>query len=293
MNAREDGAAETLGRDFQALAARALGAGSMSVVLQPVVDMATGLAVGAEVLSRWTSLCGRPRNPEEAARMLGRAGLATAFDQWVVLQAIRLLDGWRDSLPEGFIFSVNVTKPTLRSMEALAEIVDAAADHGVDSGELVIEVTEADASFDVGAEASGIAFLAQEGFPVALDDFGSGYSSLHALSSYPVTIIKVDKAFLDLARNSEGAGREKCASLLHHVAAMAHDLGMAVVIEGVETTRDEKLAIEAGCFLAQGFRYGRPVPCARFERDWIASGRVEPLYQAKEAITCRIGGEPI
>lgn len=225
--------------------------------------------------------------------MLGRAGLATAFDQWVVLQAIRLLDEWRGSLPEGFIFSVNVTKPTLRSMEALAEIVDAAADHGVDSGELVIEVTEADASFDVGAEASGIAFLAQEGFPVALDDFGFGYSSLHALSSYPVTIIKVDKAFLDLARNTEGTGRERCASLIHHVAAMAHDLGMAVVIEGVETTRDEKLAIEAGCFLAQGFRYGRPVPCARFERDWIASGRVEPLYQAKEAITCRIGEEPI
>ena len=108
------------------------------------------------------------------------------------------------------------------------------------------------------------------GFDIAVDDFGSGYSSLHLLKSMPVDILKIDKSFLDIS--SEMKNREEV--ILRDVIEMGKDLGLQIIMEGVETEEQSKFLESVGCDVVQGYYYGKPMPVEVFEQELINNYKI-------------------
>ncbi|GIM92406.1 putative bifunctional diguanylate cyclase/phosphodiesterase [Paractinoplanes toevensis] len=234
------------------------------VLFQPIVDLNTGTAVGAEMLMRW-------RHPEQGLippdvfiPVAERTGTIIELGRWVFEQACLRSADWDrrfgTAAPEKI--SVNVSARQLADPAFVATVRDILDRTGADPAHLMIEVTET-AVLDTGDALTRLDALRALGLRVALDDFGTGHSSLSLLLDLPVDVLKVDKSFVS-GEAAEHAG----AIVVRNLIGFTDDFGIDAVAEGVETSAQADRLRSAGYRLAQGYLFGRPMPAADFEASF-------------------------
>ena len=242
----------------------ALEAGQLSVAYQPIVNMLSGRVCKAEALLRWHHPELGAISPAQFIPVAETSGQILALGDWVFTQAAQQVRHWRSVLDAEFQVSVNKSPLQCHRSPALSSRwVDELAQMGLPCSSLCIEITEGlllDTHPDVTRH---LGELRAAGTTVSLDDFGTGYSSLTYLQKLDIDCLKIDQSFV---RNLSPGSTD--LTLCKAIIAMAHELGMQVVAEGVETEQQHQLLMEAGCDHGQGYWYGRPMPPAQFEA-WV------------------------
>lgn len=242
----------------------ALEAGQLSVVYQPIVNMLSGRVCKAEALLRWHHPELGAISPAQFIPVAETSGQILALGDWVFTQAAHQVRHWRSVLDAEFQVSVNKSPVQCHRSPALSSRwVDELAQMGLPCSSLCIEITEGlllDTHPDVTRH---LGELRAAGMTVSLDDFGTGYSSLTYLQKLDIDCLKIDQSFV---RNLRPGSTD--LTLCKAIIAMAHELGMLVVAEGVETEQQHQLLMEAGCDHGQGYWYGRPMSPAQFEA-WV------------------------
>jgi diguanylate cyclase (GGDEF)-like protein/PAS domain S-box-containing protein len=249
---------------------RALERDELRLYYQPAIDLATGELAGAEALVRWEHPERGLLEPDSFLRVAEETGLIVPLGAWVVEQAARQLAEWR-ARPEaaGLRLSVNLGARELTHPDAVATVLRAVRQSGVDPEALTIEVTESTAMADHETGFRALRDLSEEGLRVAIDDFGTGYSSLDQLRRMPVDVIKVDRSFVSAMSDGE-SDRELVAA----VVGMGRALKLTVIAEGIETDEQAAVLRELGCDLGQGFLFARPLSHDKLEELLAARLRV-------------------
>ena len=222
---------------------------------QPVVDVPTRAMVGVEALIRWE----HPRlgllSPVAFIDDIESAGLMVTVGAWVLREACRQAMRLRRRAMHDLFVSVNVSGSQMQDSGFLAVVADALSITGLPAGALVIELTE---SGNVGeSEVVGLRLrqLRAMGVRVAIDDFGSGYSSFTYLRRLRVDILKIDKTFVDGLLAGGPA-----AALVEGMIGLGNSLGLLTVGEGVEVEEQHAALVRLGCSMAQGYLHARPMP---------------------------------
>lgn len=239
----------------------ALAAENLQVVYQPIVDLRRGRVCKAEALVRWHHPERGPVSPAEFIPIAESSGLILEIGEWVFRQAVRDVQRWRAEIDEQFQVSVNKSPVQFHSESGmhtrwLRQVVEA----GLPGDAVSLEITEGLLLEGGDGASQQLMALRRAGFSVALDDFGTGYSSLSYLQHYEIDCLKIDRAFVH-----ELEPGSKALALCRAIITMAHELGMSVVAEGVETAQQRDLLASIGCDLGQGFFFARPMPAQALE----------------------------
>ena len=230
----------------------ALQRGEFRLFLQPIVDLASRRIEGHEGLLRWQHPVHGLMAPSQFETVLTSGTTAPRIQAWVLERALEHLRDAKGSIGR---LGVNFTSLQLAEPGAARRVLGRLAHHGVAPGLLCVEVTES-VMLDRGAEAviQTLHELSAAGIKLALDDFGTGFASLIHLRRLPIDTIKIDRSFTaDLVEDDRGA-----AAIIHAIVSLGHDLGKAVVAEGVETEAQAAALRALGCRQGQGYLYGMP-----------------------------------
>jgi PAS domain S-box-containing protein len=220
---------------------------------QPIVWLQGGAIAGFEALVRWR----RPQGlmaPGEFLAVACETGLINAMNKVLLRQACEQLRSWQAEFPgePPLVMSVNISPPEFARPELPGAIRSTLQQCGVEAGSLQLEVMETIAMGDAEA-ADVLAKFKALGVRLSIDDFGTGYSSLSRLQRLPVDSLKIDRSFIS------GMDRDKEAlEIVRIIIMLAHNLGLKVVAEGVETAEQAKQLTELRCELAQGYYFARP-----------------------------------
>ncbi|GAB2733915.1 hypothetical protein GCM10027019_11650 [Melaminivora jejuensis] len=243
------------------------GHGQLLLHYQPQVDR-HGQILGVEALVRWQ----HPRRglipPGEFIAEAEASGLIVPLGQWVLEEAVSCLRRWRsraDELPwaRQLSMGVNVSPRQFRDNDFVARVQDVLACVGVDALSLELELTENVVADDLQATLEKMAELRRHGVRFALDDFGTGYSSLSYLKHLPINTLKIDRSFvMDIGAPVQdgGSGGKSPSVLIDAIVAMAHQLDLCVLAEGVETPSQLARLVATGCDVFQGYYFSRPLP---------------------------------
>jgi diguanylate cyclase (GGDEF)-like protein len=224
---------------------------------QPEIDLTDGQVMGAEALLRWRHLERGLILPGEFIALSEETGLINRIGRWVLAEAVHQARTLADRMPDRdpLLVSVNLsalqlsTPNFVRSVETVLDSFDWRPEH------LVFEVTESILIDDTDARLGILRQIHELGILIAIDDFGTGFSSLNYLHRFPVDIIKLDRSFVEPLR-ADGSGSVVAKAVIH----LAHDLGLVVTAEGVETG-DQLAGLRAlGCDWAQGFHFAEGLP---------------------------------
>jgi diguanylate cyclase (GGDEF)-like protein len=239
---------------------------------QPIVDAATGRAIGVEALVRWNHHERGLLAPTHFVDLAEQIGVVDAMGDWVLREACERFRAWRDAGLELDRLAVNASPRQFRQPDFAAKIARTLAESGLPAGALEIEITESlllDATANV--EAS-IAALKEIGVQIALDDFGTGYSSLAYLRRFPVDVVKIDGSFVkDLPADASSA------AIVRAIVSMSHALGKKVVAEGVTGAKQAAFLAASGCDRLQGFHLCEPMASPQVEAYLRRSREVAPL----------------
>ncbi len=232
---------------------RALARDELLVAYQPVVALGSGTVVGVEALLRWKRPSVGIVSPDRFITVAEETGLIVPIGRWVLERACTQLATWSREVPGlACRMSVNVSNRQLEHdhfVEEVAAVLDAT---GVDPAAVVLEITESCFIRDFGATLRRLHALHRLGVRLAVDDFGTGFSSLSALSTLPVDVVKVDKVFVDGLGTRYGA-------VVSAVVTLARAFGLDVVAEGVESPEQRDQLLTLGCTFAQGFLFSAPL----------------------------------
>ncbi len=228
-------------------------AGGVDVHFQPIYDVWTGYLTGVEALARWNDPVLGQVNPAEFVEVAEEAGLIGEMGEQILRTALRLMVGC-GGVSRGVRLAVNVSTIQLRDPSFVGAVVAALEDAGVEPAQLVIEVTESVFVRPDDPAVQSITRLAELGCPVAMDDFGSGYSSLGYLSRLPVRILKADMSL------TKQLHEPRTLAIGRTIVQLAAGLGLDVVFEGVSTPQQEALVRGLGAQYVQGWLYARAMP---------------------------------
>ena len=229
----------------------AVAADGFELHYQPLLSMQTRRITTCEALLRWSHPERGMIPPGEFVPLAEEMGLIGTIGAWVLRQACIEATRW----PAHVRVAVNLSPMQFRRGRVVEDVLGALAESGLPASRLEIEITESVLLQDTPTTHAVLMQLHDAGVSISLDDFGTGYSSLSYLHRFPLQKVKIDRSFL----RSSGADRSN--KLLHGIARLSADLGMSVVVEGIET--DEQLALvlaEPAITEAQGFLFSRPVP---------------------------------
>ncbi len=234
---------------------KALDAGHIDIVYQPVIRLEDNSIAGFEALTRWEHPVHGRIPPSEFVAAAEESGLIVQLGLYVLEHAARELASWQAVLasdPLPFV-SINVSSAQLLRHDLINDVKAVLARTGVAPETLKLEITESLVMQNPEYSAKVLARVRELGAGLSLDDFGTGYSALSYLQRFPFDTIKIDKSFV------RPNGSPARSVLLRSIVTLAHDLGMEVVAEGAESESEVAELIEAGCEYAQGFVYGRPM----------------------------------
>jgi diguanylate cyclase (GGDEF)-like protein/PAS domain S-box-containing protein len=224
------------------------------LVYQTRVDLATRRVRGVEALLRWQHPSRGMVSPADFIPALEESGLIVPAGEWVVRAACRQIRAWRQAGLVPVPVSVNVSARQFQARNLDQRIVDLVTAEDVDPRLLELEITESYLVQDPEHAMQALQRLREAGLQISIDDFGTGYSSLAYLPRFPVTALKVDRSFVRDATTDPNA-----AAIVRAVIDLAHNLGFAVVAEGVETAPQVAFLRMHRCDLAQGYYFGKPV----------------------------------
>jgi diguanylate cyclase (GGDEF)-like protein/PAS domain S-box-containing protein len=221
---------------------------------QPLVDLHDGTMFGVEALIRWPDPSGSLVPPGEFIPLAEEMGLIDAIGQWVVEEVCRQDELWR---AEGLQLEIgfNLSPRQLSEVDPVGRIAALIAAAGMDPNRLTVEITESTAMHDPDRIIDLLRGFKDRGFRLAIDDFGTGYSSLARLRYMPVDILKIDRTFIREVHNDP-----QSASMVSAIIALADNLGMQPLAEGIETAEEWGFLAERGCAYGQGYYFSRPVP---------------------------------
>ncbi|MET0259181.1 MAG: bifunctional diguanylate cyclase/phosphodiesterase [Methylobacterium sp.] len=228
------------------------------LLFQPIVSLETGATAGFEALLRWEHGQLGMVSPTEFIPLAERNGEIVSIGRWVIEAACRQAALWRG---DPFV-AVNVSATQLMDTELVAHVAACLTRHQIPPARLEIEITESTLIENDEVALRVLHDLRRMGCRVALDDFGTGYASLSYLRRFPFDKIKIDQSFL---RGSGGC--DEGIAIIAGTCNLARRLNLTIVAEGVETEDHRRLVAEAGCHLAQGYLFDRPLaPRASFAR---------------------------
>lgn len=236
---------------------------------QPKIDMRAGTVCGAEALVRWIHPQRGMMPPDEFIPLAEHTGLIKPLTDWVLAAALHQSSAWRETgltLP----IAVNLSARNLREAGLLNKMKQLFLAWGADAGWLELEITESAIMDDPDGALAVLTSLNALGIALFIDDFGTGYSSLGYLQRLPVDAVKIDKSFVkDMLANTDSA------AIVRATIALAHDLGIKVVAEGIEDQEMWDRLAELRCDVAQGYFIGKPMPADQFE-EWLARSPWQP-----------------
>ena len=239
----------------------ALKNGEVQVWYQPQVDFATGKITGAEALCRWNHSKLGWLSPAVFIPMLESAGLIYELDRFVWETVCKDLSRWNEQGKRRSV-SVNLSRSDINADRDIpARFHDLITTYGLTPDQLHVEITETAFAEDPTLLIDTTVKLREYGFPVEMDDFGSGYSSLHMLKEVPVDRIKLDLNFLT------GTGDpERGRIIVSYMIRMVRSLGMEMIAEGVETAEQATFLKERNCTELQGYYFHKPMPVKDLEK---------------------------
>ncbi len=254
----------------------ALDRGELLLHYQPVVSVQTGEVVGAEALLRWAHPGLGLVSPLDFIPIAEETGLIVEIGEWVVSEALRQAARWRAQRAAAgerdMWVAVNVSARQLRDPSLVEHVEAELARHGVPAELLVLEITESAMMADEDVAATLLHRLRALGLSLAVDDFGTGYSSLGHLRRFPVSKVKIDRAFVSgIEQDADDA------EIVRAVVAMSLAMHLDVVAEGIETEGQRDLLQQLGVQYGQGWLFGRPLPAedCDFARGQIAATRAK------------------
>lgn len=240
---------------------QALRDGEFKIYLQPKCDFKTGLTRSAEALVRWQHPTQGLVPPDQFIPVFEKNGFVLKLDMFMLEESLRLLKTWKEQGKPLVPIGVNFSRLHLQDPHFIDMLAQTADDYGVDRHLLEAELTESVVFGNVELMKKVIDGLHARGFSVAMDDFGSGYSSLNVLKNLDFDCVKLDKEFL-----VKGEGNPRMRQIISGLVRMIKSLGSGVVAEGVETAEQAEFLSGIGCDLAQGYFFSRPLPPEEFEK---------------------------
>ena len=236
---------------------KALGTPELSLVFQPIVALDDLRVQSVEALLRWRHPQLGEVSPSEFIPIAEESGLIASLGQWVLQEACEALATWRARDPEGAprTISVNISRAELAQGDRLLDRVrNTLLQAGLPAACLRLEVTERDVMRDPASTRKLMLALRELGVELAMDDFGTGTSSLGCLRDYPFDVIKIDRSFVsDLTTSPD------VLSMIHAAITLVHNLGRTSVAEGVENSQQVAILQSLGCQHAQGFYFSPPM----------------------------------
>lgn len=242
---------------------------------QPQIDLASGRVIGAEALLRWKAESGELIPPERFIAIAEYSGLIINIGQWVLRNACHRQTSLAAAGFTGFRMAVNVSLAQFRHPRFLQVLQEAIADTGIDPTLLELEITESMAMLEPDYIAGVIRDIKALGISVAVDDFGTGFSSLSYLQRLDVDRLKIDRAFVTALQAAGNPGE----SIAQTVVQLGRNLGLAVIAEGVETDAQAHSLRAMGCHEAQGYLFARPMESADLAA-WLAQQRADGIPPA-------------
>lgn len=220
-----------------------------------------GTLVGAEVLCRWIKDDGFIRTSDVFIPIFEKNGFIKKLDRYVWEKSFQAIQRWHSAGIKVVPISLNISRITLKDDDIISFISDLHKNYSLPPHTVHFEITESAYMNDQKRLIGRVNGIRNLGYAIAMDDFGSGYSSLNTLKDVPIDILKLDMGFLRESENTERGG-----TIINSVVRMAQDLKLMTIAEGVETQNQADFLCSIGCDVLQGFLYSRPVSQAEFER---------------------------
>ena len=241
---------------------KALANEEFELFYQPLVNLKSGRIATCEALLRWNHPVRGTVSPIDIIPVAEDMGLIVDLGRWILRKACMECMKW----PEGVSVAVNFSPQQFHQRDVLSEVRYALEVSGLPANRLEIEITESSLLRNTQLTHDVLSQLRTIGVRISLDDFGTGYSSLSYLHNFPLQKVKIDRSFL------EGIDSDRPLTLLRGVARLSADLGMSVVVEGIETNEQLELISADGTVTeAQGYLFSRPVPAVRVRQLLNAS----------------------
>jgi len=225
---------------------------------QPIVRLDNEQMIGVEALIRWQSPSATNTGmlmPQDFFPLLEKSGLSVPVGRWVITEACRQAREWNERFPDrpALFVTCNGSARQLAAPEFRDEVIGALGESGIQPWQLCIDLTEQALRYNRTSAWAALRDLKDRGVKLGLDDFGTGMSALTYLRDFQLDLVRIDRLFVEgLDHNREDR------AIVKHIAALAHDLGLIAVAEGVENADQVAHLRELGVDLAQGFHFGRP-----------------------------------
>jgi EAL domain-containing protein (putative c-di-GMP-specific phosphodiesterase class I) len=249
---------------------RGLKQGEFQVQFQPIVDLTANTIAGAEALMRWNHPSRGVVNPDEFIPLAERSGVIESLGRLAFDQAATQMRDWLNlmTLPDDFFVSINLSPTQLTTETLLNDMRALVRDHRGLARHLKLEITESQVMTNPEHSAFMLEALKGLGVGLALDDFGTGHSSLSYLHRFPIDTIKIPAPFVQISDDSGLAHTQ--VPIIRSIVALAADLGITVIGEGVENLEEIDRLRELGCNLAQGFAFGGAMNAIDLQKKLMA-----------------------
>lgn len=246
---------------------RAIEAGRLELALQPLINLSNGEIAGFEALARWEHPEGVHVAPGEFIAVAEESGLIVPLGRWVLDAALEALASWDQTLGRTLplYVAVNLSAVQIQRDDIETIVADALARHGVDGSRLMLELTESAIVHDPERATEVLEAMRQLKVKIAVDDFGTGYTSLAYLQRLPIDMLKIDGSFVtDMLANADSA------AIVKAILSLAGALGLATTAEGIEDDKLTHVLRGLGCTNGQGFVYSRPLGAAAALDYWAS-----------------------
>lgn len=231
-----------------------------SLVYQPIMDLTTGDVVGAEALIRLKDSNDQPVSPTVFIPFAEQHGFIHAISEWVFKTATRQKSIWNKRGYKDLKISINLSGKSLIHSQLSSTLEKYLKMYHLQPWEIDLEITETAIIEDLELSLKILNQLKDEGYSISLDDFGTGYSSLTYLNRLPIDTVKIDREFVNQVTHEDAE-----VHLLQSIIDLAHQLGLKVVAEGVETQEQFHYLLKNGCDSAQGYYFCKPATPEAFE----------------------------
>ncbi len=240
--------------------------GEFALVYQPILNMENSQLVGLEALIRWKRKDHGLVSPAEFIPLIEEMGLITSLDKWVMKNAIRQLKLWIDNpyLNSDVSLSINLSASSFLDAAYMDEINKTLSNDYELRKHVKLEITEHTLMEDIDNVKDILAQFRAQGVKILIDDFGTGYSSLSYLHELPIDILKIDRSFIENLPNDHSEFMVKT------IVSLAHNLGLKIIAEGVETREQANYLRSANCEYAQGYFFDKPLSSNEIEKKYLS-----------------------
>ncbi|MGO8857204.1 MAG: putative bifunctional diguanylate cyclase/phosphodiesterase [Steroidobacteraceae bacterium] len=258
---------------------RAFDADEFQLYYQPKMDLGTGTIVGVEALLRWHHAERGWIPPDKFIPVAEETGMIVAIGDWVIRETCKQIKAWANTALEHLSIAVNVSVQQFAKEDFVDSVLRTLWQHGIKPYQLELEITESLLMRNVDGTTAALRRLGAAGLTLSIDDFGTGYSSLGYLRQFPVDALKIDRSFVqDLPVSTDAVAI--CAAII----AMARELKLKVIAEGVETAAQLEFLRTHRCDQAQGYLISKPISSAELERLLGSGSNARYVARSKGAL---------